>query len=99
MTGWRAYLGARYGTDDVPASASVTRADSLHDLPATYLEVGQLDLFCAETVAYAERLMHHNVSVHLSVRPGAIHGFDQLAPESRVARSAIADRVAFLKIL
>ncbi|WP_327036282.1 alpha/beta hydrolase [Micromonospora ureilytica] len=99
ITGWRAYLGARYGTDDVPASASVSRAESLHDLPATYLEVGQLDLFCAETVAYAERLMQHNVAVHLSVRPGAVHGFDQFAPESRVARGAMADRVAFLKNL
>ncbi|MEV1317583.1 alpha/beta hydrolase [Micromonospora arborensis] len=99
ITGWQTYLGTRYGTDDVPASASITRADSLHDLPATYLEVGQLDLFCAETVAYAKRLIDHNVTVHLSIRPGAIHGFDQFAPESRVARSAIADRVAFLKNL
>ncbi|MEV1155207.1 alpha/beta hydrolase [Micromonospora chokoriensis] len=99
ITGWRAYLGARYGTDDVPASASVTRAESLHDLPATYLEVGQLDLFCAETVAYAERLVHHNVAVHLSVRPGAVHGFDQFAPESRLARSAMAERITFLKNL
>jgi len=39
------------------------------------------------------------VSVRLSVRPGAFHGFDQLAPHSRVARSAFADRVAFLKSL
>ncbi|MEU8327796.1 alpha/beta hydrolase [Micromonospora sp. NPDC048839] len=99
ITGWRAYLGATYGTDDVPASASVARAESLHDLPATYLEVGQLDLFCAETVAHATRLMDHNVTVHLTVRPGAVHGFDQFAPESRVARSAIAERIAFLRSL
>ncbi|MBQ1019224.1 hypothetical protein KBX71_15310 [Micromonospora sp. D93] len=33
------------------------------------------------------------------VRPGAVHGFDQFAPESRVARGAMADRVAFLKNL
>ena len=76
ITGWQAYLGDRYGSDHVPASASVARAGSLHDLPATYLEVGQLDLFCAETVAFAKRLMDHGVAVHLSVRPGAIHGFD-----------------------
>ena len=99
ITGWRAYLGDTYGTDGVPASASVARADTLHDLPAAYLEVGQLDLFCAETLAYAKRLMEHSVAVHLSVRPGAFHGFDQLAPDSRVARSAFADRVAFLQSL
>ncbi|MET0494399.1 MAG: alpha/beta hydrolase [Actinoplanes sp.] len=99
ITGWRAYLGDKYGTDDVPASASVARAGSLHDLPTAYLEVGQLDLFCAETVAYATRLMEHGVAVHLCVRPGAFHGFDQLAPASRVAQSAYADRVAFLQAL
>jgi len=99
ITAWRAYLGDKYGTDDVPASASAARGVSLHDLPAAYLEVGQLDLFCAETVAYATRLMDHGVPVHLSVRPGAFHGFDQLAPHSRIARSAIADRVAFLQAL
>ncbi|MEO3773116.1 alpha/beta hydrolase [Micromonospora sp. B9E7] len=97
ITGWRAYLGNKYGTDDVPASASAARADSLHDLPTAYLEVGQLDLFCAETVAYATRLMEHGVPVHLSVRPGAFHGFDQLAPDSRIAQRAFADRVAFLQ--
>ncbi|MFG1804759.1 alpha/beta hydrolase fold domain-containing protein [Micromonospora carbonacea] len=97
ITGWRAYLGDKYGTDDVPASASAARAGSLHDLPTAYLEVGQLDLFCAETVAYATRLMEHGVAVHLSVRPGAFHGFDQLAPNSRIAQSAFADRVAFLQ--
>ncbi|MFF1418577.1 alpha/beta hydrolase [Streptomyces sp. NPDC058280] len=98
-TGWQAYLGDTYGADNVPPSASVARADSLHDLPTAYLEVGQLDLFCAETVAYAKRLMEHSVAVHLSVRPGAFHGFDQFAPDSRVARSAFADRVVFLRNL
>jgi acetyl esterase/lipase len=99
ITGWQAYLGDKYGTDDLPALASVARADSLRDLPTAYLEVGQLDLFCAETVAYATRLMQHGVTVNLSVRPGAFHGFDQFAPESDLARKAFADRVAFLRRL
>ena len=43
--------------------------------------------------------MDHGVAVHLSVRPGAFHGFDYFAPDSRLARSAFADRVAFLKNL
>ena len=43
--------------------------------------------------------MDHGVAVHLSVRPGAIHGFDYLAPDSGLARSAFAERVAFLKNL
>ncbi|MEU3188187.1 alpha/beta hydrolase [Streptomyces sp. NPDC006923] len=99
ITGWRAYLGDTYGTDNVPALASAARADTLQDLPTAYLEVGQLDLFRAETVTYATRLMEHGVAVNLSVRPGAFHGFDQFAPDSRPARKAFADRIAFLQSL
>jgi acetyl esterase/lipase len=99
ITGWQAYLGDKYGTDDAPAAASVARAEWLYDLPTAYLEVGQLDLFCAETVAHATRLMEHGVAVHLSILPGAFHGFDQIAPDSRLARNAFADRVAFLQSL
>jgi acetyl esterase/lipase len=99
VTCWQVYLGDKYGSDDLPASASVARASSLDDLPSAYLEVGQLDLFCAETVTYATQLMEHGVPVNLSVRPGVFHGFDQFAPESRVAREAFADRVAFLRHL
>lgn len=97
MTGWQAYLAERYGTDKVPALASAARTAKVDGLPAAYLEVGQLDLFCAETVAYATRLMERGVAVHLVVRPGAFHGFDQFAPESKAARSAFADRAAFLQ--
>ncbi|WP_433556550.1 alpha/beta hydrolase fold domain-containing protein [Pseudonocardia xinjiangensis] len=99
ITGWQAYLGEMYGSGDLPASASVARARSLEDLPSAYLEVGQLDLFCAEAVTYATRLMEHGVPVQLSVRPGVSHNFDQFAPEALVARDAFADRVTFLRRL
>ncbi|WP_433292967.1 alpha/beta hydrolase [Pseudonocardia sp. CA-142604] len=99
ITGWRAYLGDKYGTDDTPASASIARAEWYYDLPMAYLEVGQLDLFCMETVTYATRLMEHGVAVNLSVRRGAFHGFDQIAPDSRLAQNAFADRVAFIQSL
>jgi acetyl esterase/lipase len=99
ITGWQAYLGAVFGTSDVPASASAARTESLDALPSAYLEVGQLDLFCPETVAYAQRLIAHDVPVRLSVISGAIHGFDQFAPSSRLARTAFAERVGFLRAL
>ncbi|MCS5719362.1 alpha/beta hydrolase [Herbiconiux sp. CPCC 205763] len=99
VTGWTAYLGDAYGTDAVPALAAAARTEELAGLPAAYVEVGQLDLFCVETVAYATRLMGSAVPVHLVVRPGAFHGFDQFAGESHAARAAIADRVVFLQHL
>ena len=99
VTGWKAYLGDAYGAADLPATASIARARALGGLPAAYLEVGELDLFCAETVAFGQRLIEEGVSVRLSVLPGAYHGFDQLAPESRIARRAFSDRIAFLQSL
>lgn len=99
VTSWKAYLGEAYGADDLPVSASIARAQTLDGMPAAYLEVGELDLFCAETVAFGKRLIEQGVSVRLSVLPGAYHGFDQVAPESRVARQAFADRIAFLQNL
>jgi acetyl esterase/lipase len=98
VTGWRAYLGEDH-PGEVAALASPAQADSLQDLPAAYLEVGQLDLFSAETTAYAARLMQDGVAVELAVRPGAVHGFDQLAPNSRLAQDAFGQRIAFLQNL
>lgn len=99
ITGWRAYLGDVYGADVVPPLVSAARIEALDDLPSTYLEVGQLDLFCPEGVAFANRLMEHGVAVHLVVRAGAFHGFDQIVPDSAAARSAFGDRATFLRRL
>ncbi|GHH88712.1 alpha/beta hydrolase [Streptomyces sulfonofaciens] len=99
VTGWQALLGDGYGHDEPSALASAARARSLRDLPRTYVEVGQLDLFRDESIAYAKRLMDDEVSVHLVVRPGVVHGYDRFAPDSRAARAAHADRVEFLRSL
>ena len=56
ITGWRGLLGASYGTDDVPHTAAPARATDVNDLPPAYVEVGQLDIFCNEDIAYALKL-------------------------------------------
>ena len=87
-TGWRAYLGERYGTDDVPAHAAPARASDLAGLPPAFVAVGTLDGFCDEDIAYAQRLNQAGVPVELHVYPGAPHGFDGLLPGTAVARRA-----------
>ncbi|GHH88724.1 alpha/beta hydrolase [Streptomyces sulfonofaciens] len=99
ITGWQALLGDAYGTDEIPANAVPARVRSLRGLPRTYIEVGQLDLFLDESVVYATRLMQDEVPVHLVVRPGVVHGYDRVAPDSRAAQAAHTDRVAFLRSL
>jgi acetyl esterase/lipase len=92
-TGWHALLGERTGTGDVSASAAPARALDLAGLPATYLEVGELDIFRDEGIEYARRLAAAGVSVELHVHRGCPHGFDLIAPDADVSRRARADRL------
>ncbi|MCU1393330.1 MAG: lipase [Ilumatobacteraceae bacterium] len=72
--GWRAYLGARYGTDDIPYLAAPARATDLSGLPPTYVCVGGADGFRDEDIEYALRLGQAGVPTELHVYPGAPHG-------------------------
>ena len=89
--GWSAYLGALFGSDDVPAYAAAFRATDLTRLPPTLISVGTLDGFVDEDVEYAQRLNYSGVPVELHVYPGAPHGFDALLPSALLARRARRD--------
>jgi acetyl esterase/lipase len=89
--GWRAYLGDRFGSDDVPAYAAPSRATDLAGLPATFLTVGTLDGFVDEDVDYAARLNRAGVPVELHLHPGAPHGFELFAPHAAVSKRARAE--------
>jgi len=72
--GWRCYLGARYGTEDVPAIAAPARAADLTGLPPAFVAVGALDGLRDEDAEYATRLNQANVPTELHVYPGVPHG-------------------------
>lgn len=93
QTGWAALLGSLLGTDAVPSHVAPARLTDHEGLAAIYLEVGELDLFRDEAVAYCERSWRDGVSTELHVRPGAVHGFDQYLPSAEISRRAIAERV------
>jgi acetyl esterase/lipase len=93
--GWDCYLGDLQ-TDNVPAYAAPARATDLSNLPPTFINVGALDGFCDEDVDYATRLRHAGVPVELHVYPGAPHGFDSLAPNTKVAKRANEDLLLWL---
>ncbi|HEX5302316.1 MAG TPA: alpha/beta hydrolase [Streptosporangiaceae bacterium] len=92
LIGWQSYVGDAVGTDQVSPYAAPTRADSLAGLPPAYLPVGDLDLFIDEDIEYAQRLQQADVPAELHVYPGGIHGFDLLAPASRLAQRFARDR-------
>ncbi|HUO39770.1 MAG TPA: alpha/beta hydrolase [Mycobacterium sp.] len=99
LTGWGALLGEHAGTANVAPYAAPARATDLSGLPAAYLDVGDLDLFRDEDIAYARRLADAGVQTELHVHPGCPHAFEALAPNADVSRRAIADRVRRLRAL
>lgn len=84
LLAWKLYLGDKAGTDDVSIYAAPGRADNLSGLPQTFIDVGSAELFRDECVAYASKLWAAGVQCELYVVPGALHGYDGLAPDSQI---------------
>ncbi|NNL84180.1 MAG: alpha/beta hydrolase [Myxococcales bacterium] len=85
--GWNAYLAGRAGSAEVSPYAAPARAQNLAGLPPAYINVGELDLFLDEDIAYAQALMRAGVPAELHVYPGAFHGSNMF-----VSRSALSKR-------
>ena len=82
---WSAFLGARAGGADVPPGAVPARIDDLSGLPATFIGVGSLDLFCREDREFSERLRKAGVETTFLEIAGAYHGFEQINPQAAVS--------------
>jgi acetyl esterase/lipase len=72
------------------------RLDDFAGLPPAYIEVGELDIFRDESIAYAQALYGAGVSCELHVHPGAPHGHDWLTVDSAISRRVFADRARVL---
>ncbi|HEY4453456.1 MAG TPA: alpha/beta hydrolase [Pseudonocardiaceae bacterium] len=92
-TGWVTLLGDALGGGDVSPVASPARLTDFAGLAPAYLDVGDLDIFRDESIAYALGLAKAGVPIELHVHPGAPHGFERFVPDAGVARRAMADRV------
>lgn len=94
--GWKAYLGDdRAGRADVEVSVydapGRATVKDLVGLPSTYVDVGGLDLFLDEDIAFASRLSQANVQTEFHLYPGLPHGFENSVTPALV-RSALANR-------
>ena len=98
-TGWHALLGDDIGTGSVTAVAAPARLVDFTGLPSAYVEVGDLDIFRDESIAFAAGLARAGVPTELHVHPGAPHGFERLVPQAQVSQRALADRVRAIKTL
>jgi acetyl esterase/lipase len=95
MTGWGALLGG--GEPSVYAAPA--RAQDLSGLPPTYIDVGDLDIFRDEDIAYAARLSAAGVPTELHVHPGCPHAWEALAPTASVSKRVVADRIRRLRAI
>jgi acetyl esterase/lipase len=86
---WAWYLG----DGDPDPYAAPARADDLAGLPSTYIDVGTVDLFRDEDIAFANRLMQAGVPCELHVNPGSYHGSELFAPEAPLSRRILAARI------
>ncbi|MFG3009406.1 alpha/beta hydrolase [Streptomyces cinerochromogenes] len=98
-TAWTALLGDRRGGPRVSPYAAPARAADLSGLPPAFLDVGSAETFRDEVVGYASRIWQAGGVAELHVWPGGCHGFDALAPDAALSRTARATRVGWLRRL
>ncbi|MGW8398988.1 alpha/beta hydrolase [Streptomyces lydicus] len=91
---WRHYLPEGAVAD---AYAAAARATDLSGLPPAYVLVCDLDPLRDPGLAYARRLMDAGVQVTVRNVPGAWHGFELYAPETRLAKETAAHRTGHLR--
>lgn len=90
---WRHYLGQ--GLSPVPATAAPARVLDPSGLPPTYITCMEFDPLRDEAIAYAQRLLDHQVPVELHCYPGGFHGATSL-PISTYAQRALDELVVAL---
>jgi acetyl esterase/lipase len=99
ITGWGALLGSAMGGPDVSSYGAASRLEDFAGLPPAYIEVGELDIFRDESIAYAQGLYAAAVSTELHVHPAVPHAFEAFVPTAEVSRRSAEDRHRTLKAL
>ena len=93
LEAWECYLGGK------PADqyAAPTRATDLRNLPPTFIDVGQVDMFRDENFDFAMRLNQAGVPCEFHVNPGAFHASETFAPEADLSKRIWAARYEALR--
>jgi acetyl esterase/lipase len=99
LTAWNAVLGAARGSESVSPYIAAARVDDAAGLPSAYLEVGELDIFRDECLAYAQKLLRAGVSTEFHLHRGVPHGHDIWGADLDVTARTRADRLRVLRAL
>ena len=73
---WDCVLGNKRGTDEVTPYEAPSRARDLSNLPPTYIDTAECEVFRDSAVKYASTMWKCGSTCELHVWPGAFHLFD-----------------------
>jgi acetyl esterase/lipase len=90
---WSWYLGGA----EADQYAAPARAQDVSGLPPTFIDVGTVDLFRDEDMAFAQRLMQAGVPTEFHTSVGSYHGSEVFAPEAALSRRVWALRIDALR--
>jgi acetyl esterase/lipase len=90
---WAWYLGGK-PADEYAAPA---RAVDVSGLPPAFIDVGTVDLFRDEDIAFAQRLMAAGVPCELHIHPGSYHAAETFAPDAALSRRIWGLRIDALR--
>jgi acetyl esterase/lipase len=90
---WAWYLGGK----EADAYAAPTRAEDLSGLPPAFIDVGTVDLFLDEDIAFVQRLIAAGVPTEFHIHPGAYHAAETFAADAALAKRIWALRIDALK--
>ena len=93
---WKAYLGHSARELETRPYASPAQREDLRGLARAWVGVGNLDLFYAEDLAYADRLAQAGNRVTVRTEPGMYHGADYI-PWAAAMREFRADALRSLR--
>ncbi len=90
---WEMYLGG----NEPDEYAAPWRAEDLSGLPPTFIDVGTVDMFRDEDIAFANRLMQAGVPTELHVHPGSYHASETFAADAALSQRIWAMRLDALR--
>ena len=94
---WAHYLGQAPGLAQVPLYSVPARRDNLSGLPASWIGVGDIDLFYEEDQRYAERLTDAGVNCEFKIISGGPHAFEAIVPAAPVSIELFESNYQFLR--
>lgn len=90
MEAWDWYLGG----NQADQHSSPALAKDVSNLPPTYMDVGEMDMFRDEDLQFAQRLLEADVRVEFHIWPGAYHASEIFAADAELSQTIWSNRLA-----